>query len=74
MIQDLDTVVLDVDLPESGLKCGDIGVVVLTHQSSAGYEVEFLALDGETIAVVTLFSEQIRPVGHREVPHARMIG
>ncbi len=73
MIQDLDTVVLDVDLPESGLKRGDIGVVVLTHRDSEGYEVEFLALDGETIAVVTLFSAQIRPVGHREVPHARMI-
>ncbi|KMP12637.1 hypothetical protein UR09_00560 [Candidatus Nitromaritima sp. SCGC AAA799-A02] len=73
MIHDLDTVVLDVDLPESGLKRGDIGIVVLTHRDSEGYEVEFLALDGETIAVVTLFSTQIRPVGHREVPHARMM-
>lgn len=73
MIQDLDTVVLDVDLPEAGLKRGDIGVVVLTHRDKEGYEVEFLALDGETIAVVALYSAQIRPVGHREVPHARMI-
>lgn len=73
MIKDLNTVVLDVDLPESGLKCGDIGVVVLTHRDKEGYEVEFLALDGETIAVVTLFPAQISPVGHREVPHARMI-
>ena len=74
MIKDIDTVVLNVDLPESGLKRGDIGVVVLTHRDSGGYEVEFLVLDGETIAIVTLFSAQIRPVGHREVPHARMIG
>ena len=65
--------VLDVDLPEAGLERGDIGVVVLTHRDSEGYEVEFLALDGETIAVVTLSSAQIRPVGHREFPHARMI-
>lgn len=73
MIKELDTVVLDVDLPEPGLKRGDIGVVVLAHRASEGYEVEFMALDGETIAVVTLFSAQVRPVGHREVPHARMI-
>ena len=74
MIKDLDNIVLELDLPEAGLKRGDIGVVVLTHRDREGYEVEFLALDGETIAVVTLLSSQIRPVGHREVPHARMIG
>lgn len=74
MIKELDTVVLNVDLPESGLKQGDIGVVVLIHRDNGGYEVEFLALDGETIAVVTLFPAQIRPVGHREIPHARMMG
>jgi hypothetical protein len=31
MIQELETVVLTADLPEYGLRAGDIGTVVLTH-------------------------------------------
>jgi hypothetical protein len=33
--------------------------------------VEFVALDGETIAVVTLIPAELRPVGRREIVHAR---
>jgi hypothetical protein len=73
MIQELDSVVLTVDLPEHGLRRGDIGTVVLVHQGGAGYEVEFVALDGETVAVVSLFLEQVRPVAHREIAHARIV-
>jgi hypothetical protein len=51
MLHEADTVVLVVDLPEYGLKPGDVGTVVLVHLSG-GYEVEFMALDGETIAVI----------------------
>ena len=34
MIRELDTVVLDVDLPEHGLCRGDVGTVVLAHDAS----------------------------------------
>ena len=34
MIRELDNVVLTVDLPEHGLKKGDVGTVVLVHDSS----------------------------------------
>ncbi len=50
MIKELDRVVLTVDLPEHGLQEGDIGTVVLVHRGGEGYEVEFVALDGETVA------------------------
>jgi Domain of unknown function (DUF4926) len=50
MIEELDQIVLTTDLPEYGLQPGDIGTVVLIHQGGAGYEVEFVALDGETLA------------------------
>jgi hypothetical protein len=60
MIKELDPIVLSVDLPEYGLQAGDIGTVVLVHQGGAGYEVEFVALDGETIAVTTLTHDQAR--------------
>ena len=54
MIQELEDVILESDLPQKGLQRGDIGTVVLVHQEDKGYEVEFTTLDGETIAVVTL--------------------
>ena len=52
MIKELDQIVLTEDLPEYGLRAGDVGTVVLVHQEGKGYEVEFVALDGETLAVV----------------------
>lgn len=73
MIQELDSVVLTTDLPEYGLKRGDIGTVVLTHRDDKGYEVEFTTLDGETVAVVSLLSSQVRPIGSREIAHARIV-
>jgi hypothetical protein len=72
MIKELDTVVLTEDIPDFALKRGDLGTVVLVHQPG-GYEVEFVALDGETVAVVSVSTEQIRPVGHREIAQARPI-
>jgi hypothetical protein len=73
MIRELDTVVLTTDLPEYGLMAGDVGTVVLVHRGGAGYEVEFMTMDGETITVVSLYASQIRPVGRREIAHVRTI-
>jgi hypothetical protein len=73
MIQELDSVVLTTDLPEYSLEQGDIGTVVLKHRDGQGYEVEFMTLDGETLAVVSLLASQVRPIGRREVAHARMV-
>lgn len=72
MIRELDCVVLACDLPEHGLKRGDVGTVVLVH-AGAGYEVEFMTLDGETLAVVSLRDEQLRPIGRREIANARLV-
>ena len=71
MMRELDDVILECDLPESGLTRGDVGTVVLVHQRDEGYEVEFTALDGETVAVVTLAASQVRAVGRDEIAHAR---
>jgi hypothetical protein len=70
MIKELDTIVLAEDIPEHGLKRGDLGTVVLLH-GDRGYEVEFVSLDGETLAVVSLTPSQVRPVGPREIAQAR---
>ncbi len=71
MIAELDDVILECDLPEHGLTRGDIGTVVLVHGDGAGYEVEFTALDGETVAVLTLPAQKVRAAGHGEIAHAR---
>jgi hypothetical protein len=69
-IKELDIVVLDSDLPQAGLKKGDVGTVVLLHRRG-GYEVEFTTFEGKTIAVVSLARRQIRPVSASDVAELR---
>jgi hypothetical protein len=71
MIQELEDVILECDLPTHGLRRGDIGTVTLIHRGGEGYEVEFTTLDGETVAVVTLTANEVRPAHKREIAHAR---
>lgn len=71
MIEELASVVLTTNLPEQGLQAGDIGTVVLVHQEGQGYTVEFMTLSGETVAVITVPAEQIRPIRTNEIAHAR---
>lgn len=66
MIQELDRVILKIDLPEYGLEQGDIGTVVMVHQNGAGYEVEFVTLNGDTVAVVSLYNKQIHPISTKD--------
>jgi hypothetical protein len=73
MIAELDRVVLTTDLPEHGLRSGDLGTIVLVHGDGAGYEVEFVTLDGETLTVVTLTQDRVRPVRHGEIAHVRSV-
>jgi hypothetical protein len=71
MIEELEDVILTCDLPEHGLRRGDIGTVVLVHQAGKGFEVEFTTLDGETVAIVTLMADQVRSSKPREIAHVR---
>jgi hypothetical protein len=73
MINELDDVILTRDLPEHGLSAGDVGTIVLVHRNQAGYEVEFTTLDGDTVAVLTLMPDQVRPVNSWEIAHARAL-
>jgi hypothetical protein len=73
MLKELDSVVLTTDLTEHGLSAGDVGTIVLVH-GTEGYEVEFVTLEGETLAVISLRPDQLRAVEPREIAHARAIG
>jgi hypothetical protein len=61
-----------VDLAEYGLSAGDLGTIVMVH-GREGYEVEFMTLEGETLAIVSLRTDQLRPVKPREIAHARAV-
>ena len=71
MINEHDIVVLTEDLTDEGLRAGDIGTVVHIHDNRAGYEVEFMTLAGQTIAVASLLPAQVRAVGRQDVAHVR---
>lgn len=62
----LDSVVLERDLPDAGLRRGDLGTVVEVYQPD-GLEVEFLAASGHTIAVLTLGTCDVRPAVDTDV-------
>jgi len=53
------------------LKAGEVGTVVMVHGEGVAYEVEFLALDGNTLAVVELDASKVRPPTGNEIMHSR---
>ena len=71
MIQEHDCIVLTQDIPQEGLRAGDVGTVVHVHAGAAGYEVEFMTLTGRTVAVATVLPSQLRPVTPRDLSHVR---
>ena len=71
MIREHERVVLTVAVPDESLEPGDVGTVVHVYRDGEAYEVEFVALDGHTAAVVTIEASQVRPVSRREITHAR---
>ena len=73
MIKELDTVVLTKDLPEHGLKRGDIGAVVHSYKENKAFEIEFITGHGGTVAVVTLKAENVRSMQHKEILHVRKL-
>jgi hypothetical protein len=71
MMKEHDRIVLTSDVPEEGLKAGDVGTVIHIYRRGEAFEVEFLALDGDTAAIATVLSSQVRPVSNQDVTHAR---
>ena len=58
---ELDTVVLIRDMPEAGLRTGDLGAIVQVYADGA-VEVEFVTASGRTLALQTLTSRDVRTV------------
>ena len=67
-IKEHEEAVLTEDLPESGLRAGDRGVVVMVHRAGEGdytgpdgYTVEFPPSPDGVRPIVSLSPEQVRP-------------
>ena len=71
MIKEHDCVVLTQDLPNENLQAGDVGTVVHIHRGGVAYEIEFMTLTGQTIAVATVQASQLRPISGRDLSHVR---
>jgi hypothetical protein len=68
--KELDAVVLTRDLPDAGLREGDLGSVVHVYAPSL-LEVEFVRGSGETHALVQIPPSDIRPLAEEDVPAVR---
>jgi len=70
MYRVLDTIVLDRDFPEHGLRKGDLGAVVEVYEPD-GLEVEFVTASGRTAAVLTLTAQDVRAVADDDLVSVR---
>ena len=71
--RELERVVLARDVPEAGLRAGDVGTVVWVYGAEA-VEVEFVTHAGRTQALRTLAVADVRPVAGDDLPAVRPAG
>jgi hypothetical protein len=64
-IKILDVVAVTEDIPEHGLRRGEVGTVVEQWKDGA-FEVEFSDDTGEAYAFVALRADQLLPLYHRK--------
>ncbi len=62
----LEPVVLTHDVPQHGLKAGDLGAVVEVYGVD-GLEVEFVRASGETKALLTLRPADVRSLAGNDI-------
>jgi hypothetical protein len=70
--QPYEEVILVRDVPEHGLRTGDIGTVVHVYPKG-GIEVEFFTAAGKTRAVVTLRETDVRTATDNDVVAVRSL-
>lgn len=73
MFEEHHRIVLTEDIPDAGLKAGDVGTIVHVYRGGEAFEVEFLALDGNTAAIATAPAAMLRPVTATDLTHARVL-
>ena len=70
--RELETVVLERDIPQHGLRRGDSGAVVFVYDTGA-LEVEFVRASGFTQAVLELEPSDVRHPGDADMLAMRVV-
>jgi hypothetical protein len=69
--------VLTHDVPDEGLRRGDVGVVIDIHSDAAGkvvgYTLETFTIEGESVAVVSVPANAVRASTGADVTTARQV-
>ena len=76
MFKEHDQIVITADVfGDEGeeLKSGDVGTIIHIHPNEEALVVEFMSLDGDTVAIATVLPSQARPVTNADFTHARTI-
>ena len=55
------------------LQPGDVGTIIHVHPGGNALVVEFMSLNGETVAIATVLPSQARPVTGADLTHARTL-
>lgn len=72
-ISEHDRVVLTGDVPDHKRAAGDVGTAIHVYGGGRAFEVEFVAINGETVAIVTLDRAHVRAVAKGEIAHVRHV-
>jgi hypothetical protein len=70
--RELETVVPERDIPEHGLRKGDLGSVVELYEPD-GLDVEFVRASGKTQALATLHTNDVRGVRDEDLVSVRSV-
>lgn len=70
-MNEFDLVVLEDDTVNGRLRAGDVGTILTVCNEGKAFEIEFVTLTGESVAVKTLLPHQIRLVRPSEMMAVR---
>ncbi len=73
MIAEHDLVVLTGSLADLDLQAGDVGTVVCIHNAGEAFEVEFVTMQGTTVALATVPADLVRAISNRDLYHVRQL-
>jgi hypothetical protein len=71
MLSEHERVVLTAPVPQVQLILGDVGTIVHVYPDGKAFEIEFMTLDGQTVAIATVEASAVRPVTARDISHSR---
>jgi hypothetical protein len=54
------------------LKAGDVGTIIHVHPGAEAFVVEFMTLDGDTLAIAIVLPSQARPVTDKDITQPTM--